>query len=192
MQGHRCAQQHVHCLMSMCRAEPTAGVGQHSCVKDAEHAFSRCTPAESGQAAVLHTVELRVDFSPTPAASQASARRTKKKSAMSTCTKAHVGNTQHVQMQAIQLYVLQDICQAPAAKPVGSPKCLTQTLYLVNSLFQAAYEAIVRLNVCLQHVVSVSKHVGKQLVATWKFGACPAGAVAVHPKSPLATACLSP
>ena len=72
---------------------------------------------------MLHTVELRVDFSPTPAASQASARRTKKKSAMSTCTKALVGDIQQVQIQAIPLYVLQDGCEAaaPVAKPVGSP-----------------------------------------------------------------------
>lgn len=106
--------------MSMCRAEPIASTRQHSCVKDAVHALSRCTPAESRQAAVLHTVELKVDFSPTPAASQASARRTKKKSAMSTCTKALV------QIQAIPLHVLQAICQAsaPAAKPVGSTKML--------------------------------------------------------------------
>lgn len=43
---------------------------------------------------------------------------------------------------------------------------LSQTLYLVNSLLQAAYEASVRLNICLQHVISLSKHVRMQLVAT--------------------------
>jgi hypothetical protein len=110
-----CALPHEHVP-----AESIARTGLYGCVKDAVHAFSRCTPIESGQAAVLCTVEFRVDFSPTPAASQASARRTKKKSAMSTCTKALVGNMQ--QIQAILLYVLQDACQAaaPAAKPVGS------------------------------------------------------------------------
>ncbi len=45
-------------------------------------------------------------------------------------------------------------------------KCLTHTPYLVNSLFQAAYEAIIRLIVCLQQVSSVSIHVCMQLVAT--------------------------
>jgi len=106
-----CALPHEHVP-----AESIARTGLYGCVKDAVHAFSRCTPIESGQAAVLCTVEFRVDFSPTPAASQASARRTKKKSAMSTCTKALV------QIQAIPLHVLQAICQAsaPAAKPVGS------------------------------------------------------------------------
>ena len=39
-------------------------------------------------------------------------------------------------------------------------------LYLVNSLFQAAYEAMISLNVCLQQVISVSIHVCMQLVAT--------------------------
>ena len=98
---------------------------QRCCIAESLYTLSRCTPAESGQAAALRTVELRVDFSPTPAASQASARRTKKKSAMSTCTKALVGDMQQFQIQAISLYVLQDVCQAaaPAAKPEGSPKC---------------------------------------------------------------------
>ncbi len=96
---------------------------QRCCIAEILHALSRCTPAESRQAAVLRTVELRVDFSPTPAASQTSARRTKKKSAISTCTKALVGGMQQVRIQAIPLYVLQDVCQvaAPAAKSVGSP-----------------------------------------------------------------------